>query len=306
MTINSWRPLEGNSAEMRKQCDRPLEALADGSVPAVVFRNAWPAGEAAALVDRLTSEGLLHSPHAPVTEEVRGQAIPEGYYREGANSAPKQAWTPVQQAGRMRIDIGTSLGYRGSNQDAFFEHSKESHQLFNRLFAEHPNPIQLLYDRLQSLAPHQQVRTAREKDGREYGPAIVRAHYGGYAYKPHFDSVRLREKRSGYAVHEFEHQFAGVLVLQNTVLDEKSAQGIIHQCLWNEDIAPFLKADKFHDFAAEQNIENVRVELKPGDLYFFNTRLIHEVPGVAGDLPRVVLAVFIGFTPDREEIFVWA
>jgi len=50
----------------------------------------------------------------------------------------------------------------------------------------------------------------------------------------------------------------------------------------------------------------VEVVLQPGDLYFFNTRSIHEVPGVAGELPRVVLATFIGYSPDRAEIFVWS
>ena len=43
-----------------------------------------------------------------------------------------------------------------------------------------------------------------------------------------------------------------------------------------------------------------------GDLYFFNTRLIHEVPGLPGELPRVVLATFIGYSQDRDEVFVWS
>ena len=46
--------------------------------------------------------------------------------------------------------------------------------------------------------------------------------------------------------------------------------------------------------------------LDPGDLYFFNTRCIHEVPAVQGDDPRVVLAVFIGYAEDDDEIYVWS
>jgi hypothetical protein len=30
------------------------------------------------------------------------------------------------------------------------------------------------------------------------------------------------------------------------------------------------------------------------------------VPGVDGREPRVVLASFIGYSPDREDIFVWS
>ena len=48
------------------------------------------------------------------------------------------------------------------------------------------------------------------------------------------------------------------------------------------------------------------MQLEPGDLYFFNTRCIHEVPGVDGDLARVVLATFIGYSSGRDEIFVWS
>jgi hypothetical protein len=58
--------------------------------------------------------------------------------------------------------------------------------------------------------------------------------------------------------------------------------------------------------AARRGIPNVQVRLQPGDLYFFNTRLIHEVPGVAGVGPRVVLATFIGYSPDREDLYVWS
>ncbi|MEO8493557.1 MAG: hypothetical protein ABI614_00695 [Planctomycetota bacterium] len=34
--------------------------------------------------------------------------------------------------------------------------------------------------------------------------------------------------------------------------------------------------------------------------------VLSEVPGVAGELPRIVLATFIGYSSDRDEIFVWS
>ena len=42
------------------------------------------------------------------------------------------------------------------------------------------------------------------------------------------------------------------------------------------------------------SIANTDVVLEPGDLYFFNTGCIHEVPGIDGEDARVVLATFIG------------
>ncbi len=182
----------------------------------------------------------------------------------------------------------------------------ETQALFDRLFSNAPNPIELLYNRLEELSRNKRVLTAYEPDGRKYGPAIIRAHYGGYAYKPHFDSVRLREKRDNFAVYNCQHQFAGVLVLQNTEVGDQSAQGRLHRCLWEPDVDPYLKKGKFDDYAQQHDIESVDVCLQPGDLYFFNTRLIHEVPGVAGRLPRIVLATFIGYSSDSDEILVWS
>lgn len=207
------------------------------------------------------------------------QAIPEGYFREGRNKEDAFAWQAKTEAGRRRIDIGTSLGYRGSDPEDFFDHSRETHDLFAKLFAPVNDPVRMLYDNLQQLSCGRQVTTAREPDGRLYGPAIFRAHYGGYTYAPHFDSVRLREKREDYAVHTFEHQFAGVLVLQYTQLADRTAQCILHHCLWQPEVDPHLKNGTFHEYAEVSWIDNVEVVLQPGDLYFFNTRGIHEVPG---------------------------
>jgi hypothetical protein len=306
MPDTPWPLLQPDIPTALAQFDFPLEALAAGTIPAIVLRRAWSPAQCRQLIDRLVAEELLFDPRRPVPEKLREAAIPEGYYREGRSSVPNYAWNASADAGRIRIDIGTSLGYRGSDQAAFFAHSAETHALFARLFAWGEDPVRLLYDSLQALSRNKRVVTAHEPDGRQYGPAIIRAHYGGYTYKPHFDSVRLREKREDYAVHAFEHQFAGVLVLQNTSLGDRTAQCTLHHCLWTPEVDLHLKDDTFHEYARASGIDSVEVCLEPGDLYFFNTRSIHEVPGVAGELPRVVLATFIGYSSDHDEIFVWS
>lgn len=304
--MTEWKPIESDIDAATSLLESPLDELAAGNVPALVFRNAWSAENCANLITRLVGEELLYDPAQPIPTKFQKQSIPEGYFREGQSSVPSFAWQEQKITGKNRIDIGSSLGYRGSDQEGFLAHSAETHALFDSLFAGHPNPIQLLYESLEAYSVNKKVVTAYEPDGRKYGPAIIRAHYGGYTYKPHFDSVRLREKRDNYAVHHFEHQFAGVLVLQNSTANGRTAQSIMHQCLWQPEFEPHLKAGTFHEYAAEKNLASVEVALEPGDLYFFNTRGIHEVPGVAGDLPRIVLATFIGFSSDREEIFVWS
>ena len=307
--LGTWPSLEADAHAILAACPQPLQALARAEVPALIVRGALAPAACGALVARLIAEGQLPDPEQPISAQLREQAIPEGYYREGRNPAKRYAWQSAADSGRARIDVGSSLGYRGADPEGFFAHSRETLALFARLFGPGSgvaDPVQALYGALQSLAGARRVMTAREPDGRLYGPAIVRAHYGGYTYAPHFDSVRLREKRTDFAVHGFAHQFAGVLVLQNACLGDSTAQSTIHRCLWEPDIDPHLKAGTFHDYARERGLPKTTVHLEPGDLYFFNTRCIHEVPGLAGATPRIVVATFIGFDEDRDEIYVWS
>lgn len=301
-----WECVEGSVESMLRQYGQPLDELARGAVPALIFRKAFREEECQQLVARLVERELLYDPREPVPTKFLEQSVPEGFFKRGTHQAREDGFTDDGSTPKRRIDIGTSLGYRGNDQKGFFQHAAETIELFENLFEGFRNPVTMLYDHLTALAPGKRAVTAHEPDGRIYGPAIIRAHYGGYTYKPHIDSVRLREQRSNYAVHEFEHQFAGVMVLQNTERDGETAQAILHQCLWEPELEEVLRTGTFHDYAAEHGIANVRVHLEPGDLYFFNTRCIHEVPGLAGLMPRIVLATFIGYSSDRDEIFVWS
>lgn len=286
--------------------DRPLDTLAQGEIPAIVIRGAWSKELCEQLYQKLIAEDLLYDPSKPIPDKFIEASIPEGYYREGLKGIDRRDAQEQIQRAKRRIDIGTSLGYRGSDPEAFFAHATETHRLFEKLFSDFPSPIQLIYDRLQQLSIDKKVTTAYEPDGRKYGPAIIRAHYGGYTYRPHFDSVRHREKREDYAVHRFEHQFAGVLVLKNSEFAGTTAQCILHRTFATEEVQAHLNEITFHEYAQAQNIESVQVCLEPGDLYFFNTGGIHEVPGVDGTEPRVVVATFIGYSHNDNEIFVWS
>lgn len=306
MTRQTWNLVEPDLQTALRAHDRPLEALAAGNIPAIVLRNAYPLELCERVYRRLIAEELLFDPHGDIPDSFKDKAIPEGYYREGKEGVERRAWQERLRSGKTRIDVGTSLGYRGSDPAGFFAHAAETHQLFAQLFADMPSPVEVIYRRLEELSRDKRVVTAHEPDGRQYGPAIFRAHYGGYTYAPHFDSVRLREKREEFAVHEFEHQFAGVLVLRNSVREGRSAECTLHHYLWQPEVQPHLDNGTFHQFAKEHGIDNVQVHLEPGDLYFFNTRNIHEVPGIDGPEPRVVLATFIGYSSDRNDIFVWS
>jgi hypothetical protein len=278
-------------------------------IGAIVLRGVYAPEKCRALVQRFIERDLMYDPSVPeIPDKFVQSSVREGGY--GRIADPTYTMFPGQDPAsrRRRIDIGTSLGNLGNHPEEFFADASRTHALFATLFEGIENPIDVLYGNLRKLAAAEdrQVLTAHEPDGRLYGPAIFRIHYGGYTYGPHFDSVRLREKRAGYAVHRFHEQFAGVMCIQNSVLEGSSAQGIIHRCRWSPEVAPHIDANTFPEYAAAHDIPHVRVSLEPGDLYFFNTQLIHEVPGVPGELPRIVLATFIGYSKDDGEIFVWS
>jgi hypothetical protein len=272
-----WPAAEPDLPTVLAHCPNPLQALAAAEIPAIVLRQVYDPAQCAGLIRRFLRWGLMRDPIL-------------------FNAADQ----------RKRIDIGTSLGNRGQDPANFFDHAEGTHELFPHLFDGFIDPVHAIYATLQALAPGKAVKTAREADGRQYGPAIFRIHYESHSYPPHIDSVKLREKRTNYAVYRFEHQFAGILCFQNARHGERSAQTIVHRCLWTPDIQPHLTNGTFHAFAEENQIGQYRVELAPGDLYFFNTRCIHEIPPLDGDDPRIVLAVFIGYSPDDNEIFVWS
>ena len=271
----SWRPAGPDVRSVLAADPDPLRTLAGAGIPAIILRGAYPAADCAGLIRRFIDRGLMPDPAA----------------------APQQ---------RQRIDIGTSLGNRGGDKDAFLAHAEGTRGLFRELFDGFANPVDAIHGSLAALAAGRRVAVAREPDGRAYGPAIFRIHYGDHAYAPHFDHVGLREKRFNYAVSRFRHQFAGLLCLQNDTPGGGSTQTIVHRCVWSPDVQPALAEARFHAYAQERGIGCCRIGLNPGDIYFFNTQCIHEVPALLGKSPRVVLAVFIGYSPDDDEILVWS
>jgi hypothetical protein len=273
----TWLPAEPDLTTVRAHYADPLRALANAEMPAIVLRQVYDPAQCSGLLQRFQRWGLIRDPIA-------------------INNAD----------GRKRIDIGTSLGNRGHDKAAFLDHAAGTHELFAHLFSGFTDPVQTLYAALQGLAGPKAVETAYEPDGRRYGPAIFRIHYESHSYPPHIDSVKYRENRVEYSVYRFEHQFAGILCLQNAKHGASAAQTIIHQCVWTPEIQPYLAGGKFHEYAQERQFGQYRIDLAPGDLYFFNTRCIHEIPPLDGTDPRAVLAVFIGYSPDDPEVFVWA
>ena len=274
--FENWRPVEGTVDSILGEYPRPFEALRNGRVPALILRGSYPAIHCAALVRRFYDRGLLHRPD------------------------------PDQDDSIARVDIGTSLGTYSAQPDRFFRHAAGTHRLFESLFDGFGDPVETVYSTLARLLPENQVRTASEPDGRLYGPAIFRCYHAGLGHRPHYDSVSKRSRLFHYAVSQFDHQFAAVMCFQNSEEVDDSGQALIYNAPFQPEVGEFLANGRFHDYVRDRGIDRTRVHLKPGDLYFFFTENVHEVPGVVGATPRIVLAAFIGLSESQEEVFVWS
>lgn len=274
MMTTFWTPVEGTPEEILERYPQPLEALTQREVPAFVVRGIYPSDHCRALMERFRERGLLHDPQA--------------------------------MGRKTRVDIGTSFGSHRVDRDAFFAHAQQTRELFSALFDGYHDPVRTMYDTLAQLAPNKKVMTAHEPDGRQYGPAIFRIYHEELGHGPHYDSVARRSQAFDYDVSRFKQQFAGVLCFQNSATAGDTGEPFLYNCQGTPELQPILVTEAFREHVAENGIERVQVHLEPGDLYFFSSENVHEVPQVVGDRPRAVLASFFATSPDDDEIFVWS
>jgi hypothetical protein len=270
-TRAGWAPIEGSVPEVLARVPRPFEALASGEIPALVLRRAFPEEQCRAVVRRLYERGGI-----------------------------------LERPGLTYDAVGTSLVNLGADPEVFFAHARQTHALYAHLFAGLQHPVDFVYRSLAALAPDRHVRVAWQPDGRLYGPAIFRIYRAGKGHHPHYDSVRLREGWSHYAAARFRYQFASILCLQATEPDPESGECILYRQFWSPELQPLCQDGSFYHYADEQQIERARIELVAGDFYVFNPLNIHAVPPIHGETPRIVLATFLGFSPEDEEVFVWS
>ena len=168
-------------------------------------------------------------------------------------------------------------------------------------------PYRRLCGALAKMLPHKRVMTAREPDGRLYGPAIFRTYYEGLGHYPHYDSVSKRSKRYDFSVSRFDHQFAGVLCFQNSEGPRRQRRRRLVQ---SPHVARVSMPSRREAVSGIRGSAGHCARADPprpgGSLLFFIPRRFHEVPFVIGSTPRVVLASFIGMSEDDPEVYVWS
>lgn len=297
-----WQALEPDLEKVFSREKDPLHALAEGNIPGIVLKGAYPAEHCQTLIQRFLDKGLMRDPENPNPEF-------EGTYNEVTYQRPKGE-TP------LRIDIGSSLANlsrhqpifedKAKNKEAFLEHSAATQSLFQELFFGLENPVDALYNTLSALAVNKTVKVAHEPDGRQYGPAIFRIHYEGQEYGYHVNHVRVMDQLFQFQASRFEYNFAGLICLQNPASREESPHALIHRCPWTPEVQTHLTEGTYEAYMRENQIEAFEFSVEPGDFYLFNSGLIHAVKPFVSTVARIVLATFIGYSPDDGEIFVWS
>jgi hypothetical protein len=292
---HSWEPVEGaNVDEVLERHADPVAELLAGVVPAFIVRGAYSAAAAAALVRRFYERGLLYE---PPPADVGGK--------------------------RARVDIGTSMGGRGRNREAYFEHSAQTLALFSEIFAGLPSPLACLHGAVAGLCRKPVVGAYEEEPApgsgggtrrRAFGPGIFRCYHDGAGQGPHLDSL-ARDRatavpgqphgRVDYAIGRFARQLSCVLCLQPSAPAGRSGEAVIYR----DHPAPTDSTRHVRDTpvrALAAGTPGAAVALAAGDLYVFCSEFVHEVPYVEGPTPRVVLASFLCTSLDEPEVFAWS
>src|SRR5437016_226420 len=92
---NPWIPVEGTAAELAVRGAGSFPALAEGRIPAVIVRGAFPLDQCRAVVRRLYERGVI-----------------------------------LERKGQTYDAVGTSLVNLGADPEAFFASARATHALF--------------------------------------------------------------------------------------------------------------------------------------------------------------------------------
>lgn len=238
----------------------------------VVFRN---------VVDSDTCEALINNFLTSPGRQRRGADAPGEYL--GAYHYNKTIEEYLDQAEAVRHELETALDVP----------SEPLRVLFQRLAAELDNS-------------GVELRRARH-EGRDASPAIFRSWLGqqNFALEPHEDRGQCEDlKQADFEIQKVtRHQILGLNICLDNGPDGRLS-------VWNvrpdEDSRVRLGVQYTGSpYATEwlEGIEQVHLDIRPGDIYLFNAGHVHAVEPVRDPKSRrVTLSGILGFSDDRTVI----
>src|SRR5215213_5288638 len=129
----NWTPAGPDLASVFAQYPDPLLALSEARIPAILLRRVYDPAQCHALIQRFIERGLMPAGDPREQQATRGTT----------GSGGVEPWA---NRSVTRIDIGSSLGNRGSDKEAFLQHAAGTHELFRTLFEGFEDPVKRIYD----------------------------------------------------------------------------------------------------------------------------------------------------------------
>ena len=123
--MSDWKGVEPDLETALAKYENPIQTLANAEVPAFIMRNAYDPAHCQGLIQRFIDMGMMRDSKEP---------------RASADH-------------RVRIDIGTSLGNRGSDKERFLSHAQTTQFLFDFLFKGFDNPVDFIYYTFAKFCP---------------------------------------------------------------------------------------------------------------------------------------------------------
>ncbi len=147
--------------------------------------------------------------------------------------------------------------------------------------------------------------------GREAAPFVLRSWSGGgeFALEPHEDGAQLGcPRQRGFEIQQVAHAPAALAV---NICLENAGEGDLHY--WNlepdaTDRAMYGTSETGCPYPSEalRGLQRIVVPIRAGDLYCFNSRLVHAVSGHGGGTGRrSTISWRMGFT-DATTVIYWS
>ena len=223
----------------------------------------------------------------------------EKYCQTIANRVQNQTQNNFQD-GKLR-HIGPFLMSYATNKEKYFQESKQSQKIFEKIFYGMENPITQICNSIGNKFPNYSVSCAHELKN-DYSSAIIRIHEKGKSIPIHKDNVRYEGKE--YALSNIDDQLSCVLHLQES---ESGGDLVMYDKQWKKEDERFRNIDFGYSSRLTESSKFCKMSnFNAGDLVILNPSYYHKVTKIAGDTPRITLGMFLGFYRKDRKIVVWA
>ena len=314
-SADTWRVLEGpTSAALLAQCADPVSALASGEVAAIVLRGQLNDAAVRSISEQLLSPGL--APH----------------------------WTSANRSHRSVsfASLGSRLNHHLSNPSRR-DYSKgpadfaESASRYEAMFGAHGlhAPVEALHGALREVAAGRRFATGRDMtSNRSFAGGVFRRNFNGGSFPLHFDSLRhssrfytdrkCNERRRTPSsarrlaaqhfpdMHRFDTQFSALLLLQRpegegegevTVFDAHWSE-LLHDCSFTAKPTVYNVHVDHYEPSFLSRWRRATIDVRPGDVYLFNSNRLHMVGQVHSEKHRLSLGSFVGVS--AQDMRVWS